>query len=220
MKETDQRFSNVADKPTSRLESLAMTDGRIERGRATRERLILTAREAFGRDGYEATSVAAILATAGVARGSLYHHFATKEALFDAVLDRVMGELAATVRDAARAQPDPVEAVRVGCVTWLRASTDPAIQRIALLDAPAIVGWERWRELDERHTMGDTKAVLHLLADAGRVPATDADLLGHMLLAAVGEAALLIARSDDPAAALTQAEGAVETLLSRLLAVV
>src|SRR5262249_9916825 len=120
-----------------------MTDGRIERGKATREQLVSTARELFGAHGYEATSIGAILEASGVARGALYRHFATKEALFDAVLDREMASLAIVVRDAALAQDNPVDALTVGCLTWLRAAADPAIQRIVLLDAPAVVGWER-----------------------------------------------------------------------------
>ena len=169
---------------------VVMVDGRIERGRTTRDRLIATARVSFGELGYEATSIGAILEAAGVARGALYHHFANKEALFDAVLDRVMGELAAAVVEAAREQADPADAVRVGSLTWLRAAADPAVQRIALLDAPSIVGWPRWRELDEQYTLGGTKAALRRLSAEGRLPAGDTDLLAHMILAAVGEAAL------------------------------
>jgi AcrR family transcriptional regulator len=192
-------------------------DGRIERGRATREQLLATAREAFGEHGYEATSVAEILDTAGVTRGSLYHHFDTKEALFDAVLDREMEALAVLVRDAALAQGDPADALRVGSVTWLRAVADPAVQRIVLVDAPAVVGWPRWRELDEQYTLGGTKAALRALVAEGRLSAGETDVLAHMILAAVGEAAMMIARSEDPAGALPDAEAAVSTLLARVV---
>jgi len=192
-------------------------DGRIERGRATREQLLAAARDAFGEHGYEATSVAEILEAAGVTRGSLYHHFATKEALFDAVLDREMQALAEVVRDAAVAQGDAADALRVGSVTWLRAVADPAIQRIVLIDAPAVVGWPRWRELDEQYTLGGTKAALRALVDVGRLEAGETDALAHMILAAVGEAAMMIARAPDPAAALPQAEAAVTTLLQRVV---
>jgi AcrR family transcriptional regulator len=194
-----------------------MTDGRIERGRATREQLVETARELFGTHGYEATSIGAILEASGAARGALYHHFATKEALFDAVLDREMATLATVVRDAALAQADPADALAVGCLTWLRAAAEPTIQRIVLVDAPAVVGWPRWRELDEQYTLGGTKAALRSLARDGRVDEGESDLLAHMILAAVGEAALSIARADDTPAALANGERAVQTLLERLL---
>jgi AcrR family transcriptional regulator len=193
-----------------------MSDQRVERGKATRERLVATARELFGRDGYEATSIEAVLREAGVARGSLYHHFENKTALFDAVLDQVVGEIAEQAADAARAHDDPVEGLRAGCGAWLQMALDPAVQQISLVDAPAVVGWSRWRELDEQHTLGGVRRSLQLLADSGRLPAAQVDVLAHMLLASVSEAALLIPRAEDPEAALAAGQAAFDTLLDRL----
>lgn len=192
-------------------------DLRIERGRTTRDRLIAAATELFGEHGYEGTSIGAVLEAAGVARGALYHHFPSKEALFDAVLDRVVAEIAATVADAARAAEDPVESLRAGCDAWLRLALDPAVQRIALLDPPAVVGWTRWRELDEQYTLGGLRVSLTRVAEEGWLPHEDVDLLAHMVLASVNEAALLIARADDPEAALASGRAAVDTLLTRLV---
>src|SRR5262249_61419587 len=125
--------------------------------------------EVFGDHGSDRASITDILENAGVTRGSLSHHFATKEALFDAVLDREMAALAAAVLDVAVAQSDAADALRVGSVTWLRAVADPAVQRIVLIDAPAVVGWPRWRELDEQYTLGGTKIALRTLVDEGRL---------------------------------------------------
>lgn len=194
-----------------------MADGRLEKGRETRERLIATGRELFGERGYEGTSIEAILVRAGLARGALYHHFATKEALFDAVLDRLVAEIADTAADAARGAADPVESLRAGCRAWLRMAVDPAVQRIALEDAPTVVGWSRWRALDEQHTLGRLRANLEAIAGAGRLPPDQVPVLAHMVLAAVNEAALMIARAGDPRAALADGEAAVDTLLDRLV---
>jgi AcrR family transcriptional regulator len=191
-------------------------DRRIQKGKATRERLLAVARGLFGRDGYEATSVEAVLREAGVARGSLYHHFESKPALFDAVLDGVVAETAAQAAAEAARHDDPVEALRAGCGAWLRLSLDPAVQQIALVDAPAVLGWSRWRELDEQYTLGGVRRSLQLLADSGRVPADQVDSLANMLIAAVGEAALLIVRAEDPDAALASGLAAFDTLLDRL----
>jgi AcrR family transcriptional regulator len=195
-----------------------MPDLRSERGKATRERLIAAGRELFGERGYEATSIEAILEGAGVKRGALYHHFESKHALFDAVLDRVVSDVAKAVAEAARAETDALERLRAGCAAWLRMALDPAIQRIALLDPPAVVGWTRWRELDEQHFLGGVRRNLQLIAADKRLPPGDVDLLAHMLLAAVNEAALLIARSDNPRDALAKGQAAVDTLLGRLVA--
>jgi AcrR family transcriptional regulator len=193
-------------------------DLRVEKGRATRDRLIVAGRHLFGERGYDGTSIEAIFESAGVARGALYHHFATKEALFDAVLDAVVADIAAAVADAARAHDDPLESLRAGCAAWLRMALDPAVQRIALLDPPVVVGWTRWREIDEQHTLGGIRASLQRIAADGRLPADQIGTLAHMLLAAVNEAALMIARAEDPKAALAAGQAAVDTLLDRLVA--
>src|SRR4051812_17817960 len=179
-----------------------MPDMRSERGRATRDRLITAARELFGKRGYDGTSIEAVLEATGVKRGALYHHFESKQALFDAVLDRVVSDGARTAAEAARAEDDAVESLRAGCSAWLRMALDPEVQRIALLDSPAVVGWTRWRELDEQHILGGLRRNLQRIARDGRLPEGDVDLLAHMVLASVNEAALLIARAEDPRAAL------------------
>ncbi|HEU5472770.1 MAG TPA: TetR/AcrR family transcriptional regulator [Actinophytocola sp.] len=190
---------------------------RVERGKTTRERLITAGFELFGRHGYEATSVSTLLETTGLARGAFYHHFATKAELFDAVLDRVIGEIAEASADAARKFDDPVESLRAGCTTWLDHTVDPVIQRIVMLEATAVVGWDRCRQLDELHTLGRTKATLRRIARTGRLPEENVDMLAHMVLAAVGEAAMLIARAADKQAARRTGQAALDTLLNRLV---
>jgi AcrR family transcriptional regulator len=194
-----------------------MVDGRIERGRATRERLIEAAREQFGAVGYEAASLDAILAAAGVKRGALYHHFESKQELFDAVLDREVAAIAERIAKEAGAASDPVESLRVGCRAWLRMALDPALQRIVLLDPPSVVGWTRWRELDEVHTLGGLRRNLELIAEQGRLADGDIDLFAHMLLASLSEAALLIARADKPRSALKVGQATIETLIAGLV---
>jgi AcrR family transcriptional regulator len=194
-----------------------MTDLRSERGRATRDRLVAAGRELFGGHGYDSTSIDAILGRVGVKRGALYHHFESKQALFDAVLDSIVSEVAQAAADAARKESDPVESLRAGCSAWLRMALDPAVQRIALIDAPAVVGWTRWRELDEQHILGGLRRNLELIAQDDRLPAGDVDLFAHMVLASVNEAALFIARAKNPRRALTQGQATVDTLIDRLV---
>jgi AcrR family transcriptional regulator len=192
-------------------------DHRVEKGKATRDALVGVARELFGERGYDGTSIGAVLAAAGVARGALYHHFATKEELFDAVLDREVARVATAAAEAALQEGDPLASLRAGCATWLRIALDPAVQRIVILDPPAVVGWKRWRELDEAHTLGGLRANLLALAAEGRIAESEVDTFAHMLLAAVAEAALLIAQAADPEAALAIGQSAVDTLLTRVL---
>jgi len=168
----------------------------VARGQATRAHLIDVATRLFTERGYDGTSIEAVLAESGVSRGSLYHHFPGKEALFWAVLEgvatRVGEELAAATRDI----QDPVAALRAECLAWIRLAGDPVVQQTALIDAPAVLGWQRWRELDEQGSL---------------------DTFAHIVLAATYEVALMIARAEDPAPALSAGESAMADFLDRLL---
>jgi AcrR family transcriptional regulator len=191
-------------------------DGRRVRGAATRERLLAAARRLFGERGYEATSIESVLAASGVARGALYHHFPSKAELFDAVLVDVLVEIAERSAAAAAGRKDPLEGLRAGSHAWLEMALDPAIQRIALLDPTTAVGWARWREQDQAHSLGGLRATLLRLSEEGRVPAGQAELLAHVLLAALNEAALFVAFAEDQPAAADTARASVDTLLDRL----
>jgi len=172
----------------------------------------------FAERGFDATSVEAVLDAAGVSRGSLYHHFKSKEALFEAVLDAAevrIGE--ATLLAAVGAGDDPVDVLRAGALEWIRLAGDPVVQRIVLIDAPAVLGWERWREIEEDNALGNLRAAMQAVVDDGRLDAGLVDPFAHMLLAAVNELALLVARAEDTATAQRQAEVAVDELLTRLL---
>src|SRR6185369_10282804 len=124
---------------------------RIEQGQATKQQLVEVATGLFAEHGYGGTSIEAVLAASGVSRGALYHHFSSKEVLFEAVLEAVETSITARIVDAARHADTPVAALRSGCRAWLRVADDPVAHQIALLDAPSVVGWQRWREIDGRH---------------------------------------------------------------------
>jgi AcrR family transcriptional regulator len=189
----------------------------VERGQATRAHLIDVATRLFASHGYDGTSIEAVLADSGVSRGSLYHHFAGKDALFLVVMEEVGTRTAQPVLDEMLAAPDPVAALRAGCLGWIRLAADPVVQQIMLIDAPAVLGWQRWRELDEQTTLGVIRGALSYAAETGRIEQAHVDVFAHILLAAANEVALMIARADDPAAALTAGESAVTEFLDRLL---
>jgi AcrR family transcriptional regulator len=190
---------------------------RAEQGQATRDQLLSAATRLFAEHGYDGTAIEAVLQEAGVSRGALYHHFANKEALFEAVLEAVEHDIAQAVLAAAGSAADPVDGLRAGAFAWLDFARDPVVQQIALIDAPSVVGWERWREIDEGHGFGLLKAALQGAAAEGRVRAESVDVLAHMLLAALVEVAMVIARAEDADAALAQGKAAVEELLQSLL---
>ena len=190
----------------------------VARGEATRTQLIVIATRLFADRGYEDTSIEAVLREAGVSRGSLYHHFASKEALFEAVAEDVETSVGAQTLAAASGSGGPVAALRAGFLAWIRLAGDPVVRRILLIDAPSVLGWERWRSKDEQHALGLIRAVLQVIADEGKLRPDLVGTLAHVLLASVNEVALLVARSDDKEAAMKAGADAIDELLQRLFA--
>jgi AcrR family transcriptional regulator len=194
----------------------ARANKNVERGRATRAHLIEVATRLFAEHGYDGTSIETVLADSGVSRGSLYHHFAGKEALFLAVMEEVGARVSQQGEDVTRDAPDPIAALRAGGLVWIRMAGDPVVRQIMLIDAPAVLGWQRWRELDEP-VLEMISGILAYAAEAGRIEHRHVDTFAHIMLAAANEVALMIARADDPAAALTAGESAFAEFLDRLL---
>jgi AcrR family transcriptional regulator len=166
-----------------------------ERTAATRRAIVLAARELFAEAGYEATTIEDIVRRAGVSKGALYHHYADKVEVLVAVYEDLEAELVESLL-AVAAETDPVAALRVGCRAFLDACLGPVFRRIALVDAPGALGWERWRSIDARHGFGLLVAGLRAAADGRRVSPEHLEERAHLLLAALIEAALLIGHSD------------------------
>jgi AcrR family transcriptional regulator len=187
-----------------------------ERGRARRAELIEVAQGLFAERGYEGTSVEAVLDGAGVSRGALYHHFASKEALFEAVFLHLEDEVAQRVLETAEGLTDPVEILRAAGRAWIAMAAEPVIQRVVILDAPSVLGWERWRSVEEAGALGQIKSVLAVLVADGRLSKAMLDPFAHVLLASLNELALLVAKSDNPKRALKTGAQAVDELIGRL----
>jgi AcrR family transcriptional regulator len=192
---------------------------RAAQGRATRDHLVEVARRLFAEQGYEDTSIEDVLTAAGVSRGALYHHFAGKEALFEATLEQVEASVMAGMQDLVMGAPTAVAALRAIALRWIGAAGDPAISRIMLIDAPAVLGWERWR-LSGGRAIVAMRAMLQAVADEGHLAPGLVNAFAHMLMASLDEIALMIAQAgdaDDKAAAMAEGRTAVEELLRRLI---
>jgi AcrR family transcriptional regulator len=174
-----------------------------ERTAQTRAALIAAARHLFGSEGFAEVGAERITREAGMSRGALYHQFTDKADLFAAVLDQVEAEIAQRVA-ASVTGVDPADTVGMllaGSDAWLDASSEPDLQRIVLLDGPSVLGWNRWREICLRHTVGLIAALLQDGIDRGVLPPQPVLALTHVLVGAVDEAALYIAQAADRAAA-------------------
>lgn len=183
---------------------------------ATMKKLIQIARDIFARDGYANAATEEIVQLAGVTRGALYHHFGSKEGLFQAVLASIQQDVAERIHQVADQELDSWEQLIRGCIAFLEASLDPQVQRIMLIDAPAVLGWSLWRELDVEYSMKSLYEVLSELMDKGQIAPLPLTALTHLLSGAMNEGALWIAQSDNPQQALQQASEALTHLITRL----
>jgi AcrR family transcriptional regulator len=171
-----------------------------ERSEATTGALVGAARELFARDGYEATSLDAVAAKARVTKGAVYHHFEGKRQLFEAVFTREVSRLSEVLAAAYARKKDPWDAFESGCRAYLEDCLDPGVQRIVLLDAFAAIGWEAMRRL-EAPLLGMMEVGIARAVDAGRIARRPAQPLAHFLFGALCEAAMVVARAEDPKAA-------------------
>lgn len=186
---------------------------KADRAEQTRGVLLAVGRRLFTAHGYAATGTEAVVRQAGVTRGALYYHFRDKQDLFRAVVEDLQQEIMSHVQAAAAAASDPWESLRAGLHAFLDACMEPAVQRIVLLDAPSVLGWATWRELDARYGFGLLRSVLQGLMDGGLLEPQPVEPLAHMLLGALSEAGMVIAGADDMPAA----RSAVGASLDRLL---
>lgn len=170
---------------------------RAEQREQTRRILVREGRRLFALRGYGAVGLSEIVRAAGVTKGALYHHFDSKAALFRAVLEQVQGEVAQQVATAAE-QEDPWTALVAGCRAFLTASTDPTVQRIMLVDGPAVLGWNEWRALDEAASARHLADALTALIGTGTIDPQPVAPLTHLLSGAMNEAALWLAGSANP----------------------
>ncbi|MGW1740682.1 TetR/AcrR family transcriptional regulator [Nocardia sp. NPDC001965] len=172
--------------------------GRAQQREQTRHTLLHESRQLFATKGYAAVGLSEIVAAAGVTKGALYHSFDSKLALFRAVLADVQNEVGVRVAAAADAEPDPWTQLVTGCETFLTTCTTPEIQRIMLIDGPAVLGWQEWRAMDETASARHLEEALTALVADGVIPPQPIPPLTHLLSGAMNEAALWLATAPGP----------------------
>jgi len=189
---------------------------KAQQSEATRRELLAAARRLFADRGYGGVGTEEIVRAAGVTRGALYHHFSGKQDLFRAVYEEIEQELVEQIAAVAVEAANPVDALRKGARAWLDACEQPDVQRIALLDAPSVLGWEEWREIGMRYGFGLVEGTLQAAVDAGLLEPQPVRPLAHLIVGAVDEAALVIARADDGGRTRREVGESVDRFLDRL----
>ncbi len=189
-----------------------------ERLAATRAALLKEARAIFATAGYEAAATEEIVKRAKVTRGALYHHFKDKRDLFEAVVEEVARGIATTIDDIAVPSRTPLETLVEGMRAFLDACLDPAVRRIYLIDAPAVLGWHRWREIDAPHGVRSLREGIAAVLEAQPDPALAIEPLTFMLSGASNEAALWVAEAEDERSARRAVDRTLGELIERLFA--
>ncbi|HUI02048.1 MAG TPA: TetR/AcrR family transcriptional regulator [Acidimicrobiales bacterium] len=195
------------------MATTAGTDSRANQAAATRASLVAAAREFFGSRGFAETSLDDVVARARVTKGALYHHFSGKEDLFAAVYEQVLREVSDRVVSEFL-RPDPWEALLAGCELWIDSHLDPAVQRIAMRDARAVLGWDTVRDVESRYGVVALRGVFRRAVRKEIIAAQPLRPLSLMVMGALNEACLYVADADDPVAARREVDALIERLLA------
>jgi AcrR family transcriptional regulator len=187
-----------------------------ERRQATRDAIVRAAAALIGEKGFAASSIEEIAAAAGVAKGAVYHHFPSKEAVFEAVLRQTSAAVAADITARAVQAPDVLAVLVRGMEAYFEICSQGPTGRIVLKDGPAVLGWERWREIDEEHFGRAIPQALGVAMGQGLVDRQPIGPLSRLLLGAVTEAAAACAASADPAPMGREYAAAFERLIQGL----
>ncbi|WP_062047417.1 TetR/AcrR family transcriptional regulator [Bacillus sp. JCM 19034] len=168
-----------------------------EEAEVTIENLISIARKQFTLRGYHKTSLEDLVKEAGVTRGALYHHFKNKKGLFLTVFERIQLEIAEQVESEAAKSTDVWRQLLNGCQAFIMSAIKEDNRQILLIDGPAVLGWETWRQMDESYSMKSLYEQLHLMQAAGHLRPTSIEALTHILSGAMNESALWLAQQSD-----------------------
>jgi AcrR family transcriptional regulator len=193
---------------------------RAEYSASTKRALVDVAEELFTEHGYAGTSLDAIVAGARVTKGALYHHFAGKQALFEAVFERVERAASTAIHEQIKGERDPWEKARAGLRAFLAVVRDPTYRRIVIQDGPAVLGYERFREQEERSTFANVLAIVASVLSTGQFQMDDAmeRTFARIFFGAMSSAGESVSLAEDPEAASDRVEAAIGIILTGLQA--
>ncbi len=197
---------------------MAVKSRQAENAAATRSALIKVARKLFAEHGYAETATEEVVRRARVTRGALYHHFKDKQDLFKAVLLAEEERLAGVVGETASHETNPWRALRAATDAFLDACLDPAVQRIVLIDGPAVLGWQEYRKIDNDYFLAGTIASIEAAMTAGDIPRQPVEPLAHIMMGAFHEASTLIAHSSDRAKTRREVSEVIDRLMNGIRA--
>jgi AcrR family transcriptional regulator len=193
-----------------------VTRTQAQRSEQTRAALVAAARRLFAERGYAAVGTEEIVREAGVTRGALYHHFDGKRELMRAVYEQLESELAQELADSVVPGASVLQTLGAGAERFLDHCLEPEIQQIALIDAPAVLGWDQWREVGAQYGLGLIEGLLAAGMETGELRRQPIEALAHALLGALDEVAMFVARAEDPEGARREAGETLANIVEML----
>ena len=192
------------------------TSRRQQYSAATKRALVDVAEQLFTENGYAATSLDTIVAGADVTKGALYHHFSGKQALFEAVFERVSSDASRSIQKALKGKRDPWEKARAGLEAFLVVVQEPRYRRIVVQEGPSVLGYERFREQEERSTFATVVDILRSVLSAGTWELDEPMIqtFSRIFFGAMSAAGEDVAVADDPILAATRVEAAIGFIIA------
>ena len=192
------------------------TSRRQQYSASTKRALVDVAEELFTENGYAATSLDAIVAGARVTKGALYHHFSGKQALFEAVFERVETDASKSINKALRGQKDPWQKASAGLEAFLDIVQQPRYRRIVIQEGPAVLGYERFREQEERSTFGSVLDIVRSVLGAGEWELDEGMLqtFARIFFGAMSSAGESVATAEDPEIAAWRVQAAIGFMIT------
>src|SRR4249919_2984295 len=196
------------------------TSRRQQYSASTKRALVDVAEELFTTNGYAAASLDAIVAGAEVTKGALYHHFSGKQALFEAVFERVETAGAQSIQDALTGDRDPWDKALSGLRAFLEVVRQPSYSRIVIQDGPSVLGYERFREQEERTTFAYVLDIVRAVLSSGDWELDDdmEHTFARIFFGAMSSSGASVSRATDPDAAAERVELAIGFILAGLRA--
>jgi AcrR family transcriptional regulator len=191
---------------------MEVKDARVAQGEATQKALRQQARKLFAQKGYSGANTDELVSRAKVTKGALYHHFANKRDLYLAVVEDMEGELVEHIESAAASERDAWDRLRAMCLAYIEACREPSLARMLVLEAPLVLGWKTWCNLEQKY---EVAAFARCLNECGGLKES-AETLAQVILGALTTGARVIATSEKPDPARAEVQRTIERLLAGL----
>ncbi len=211
-----EKFRSTLPKVPKVATKVAGVSRRQQYSASTKRALVDQATKLFTQQGYAATSLDSIVASARVTKGALYHHFSGKQAVFEAVFEKLETDAATRILKALKGSRDPWDKALIGLRAFLDIVQDPGYQRIVIQEGPAVLGYERFREQQDRSSFGLVQDMVRSVLETSTYDLSEEMLetFSRIFFGAMSAAGETVSTAANPKVAVAQVETAIGFILA------